>query len=164
MCHLSSVWLAEVLVHRKGNKKLKSRHSHQISRFGVCFNAFKDLYLEAFAGCGLAVSLQTVLGSLIDTYVKYLVNLVKPSNVGWVKEENADIVVVPVPVQESIAVFFLESSLLKHQVCNLSSNFCSMGVLEMRLFVFLLWRSVGSGHFDCVLNSEGSRETLCCTL
>lgn len=114
-----------MLFHPKGNEKLKSGHNYQISKFSSFFNAFQGVCMEAFAGCALAVSLQTVLRSLLDPCVKYLVHLIKPSNIGLVKEENAAIVVVP--VQETTAVLSLESSLLKHQVCSLS-NFCSVRV------------------------------------
>lgn len=70
--------------------------------FLVFFNAFQDVHLEVFADCGFAGSLQTILGILIDTCQKYPVN---PVNL--VKEENAAILVVPLLVQETLAVFFL---------------------------------------------------------
>lgn len=85
------------------------------------------MYVEAFAGYALAVSLQTVLRNLLDTCVKYLVHLIKPSNVGLVGEENAAILVVPVQETYSslaLGVIFAEASGLQSNM----RNFCIVRV------------------------------------
>lgn len=143
MCQSSSVSLSEVLVRPTGDKKLKSRHNHLISKFSECLSrcvfesVFRLWFGSIFPDCS---GEPTWLWSI--QYKLYLVNLVKPGKVGWVMEENA--ITVFVPVQDCSRTVFAETSDLQSNVIISAA----WEFLQMRLFIFLLWRSVGSGHLD----------------